>query len=92
MEDLIRDHDDPDQQSRELTIKDLTLKVCHRRDNTIKVDCNCDSQYMLVKIDRVWESIGQAYCWLTHSDPCYLVVDNTGGHGGDEAIANMLEG
>ena len=90
LEGEIREHDDPSQPSRALTIEDLTLKVRHRRGDTVEQDCNCDSEYMLEAMDRVGESIRQAYCWIPRTDPCYLVMDNAGGHGSNEAIEQYV--
>ena len=85
----IRTEDSSAIPARALTIDDLTIKVRHRRGDTIKVDCNCDSDYMLGVMDRVGASIRSSYHWIAPADYCYLVMDNAGGHGSDDSIENM---
>ena len=40
---------------------------------------------MLEAMDRVGDSIRQSYHWIPSDHPCYLVMDNAGGHGSNEA-------
>ena len=82
--------DDPTILARTLTIDDLSIKVRYRRGDTIEVDCNCDSAYMMDAMDRVGASIRSSYHWIPPVDCCYLVMDNAGGHGSDDAIEKYV--
>ena len=79
LEGVIRVNDDPDIPGRPLTLQDLDMKVRYRDGDTIEVDCNCDSAYMLTAMDRVGQSIRASYHWVPPSEKCYLVMDNAGG-------------
>ena len=35
---------------------------------------------------RVGKAIREAYHWINPADPCYLVMDNAGGHGTKDCI------
>ena len=52
----------------------------------VEVDCSCDSEYMLHAIDQVGKAIQNAYHWIAMETKCYLVMDNAGGHGTNDAI------
>ena len=86
LEGTIRTEIDSTIAARPLTLIDLDIKVRYQRGDTIQVDCSCDSAYMLAAMDRVGQSIRSAYHWIPSTEPCYLVMDNAGGHGTDEAI------
>ena len=58
---MIRTEDNPAIPARALTINDLSIKVRYRRGDTIEVDCNCDSDYMLGATDRMGASIRSSY-------------------------------
>ena len=80
LEGVIREHDDPAEPSRALTLSDLIIKVYYHGNDTIKMDVNCDSAYMLAAMDCVGKSIRAAYHWVPATEPCYLVMDNVGGY------------
>ena len=82
----IRIQDDPAVAGRALTLCDLDIKVRYRRGDMVETDVNCDSTFMLAAMDRVGQAIRSAYHWIPSSDPCYLVMDNTSGHGTNDAI------
>ena len=52
----------------------------------VEDDCSCDSTYMLGAMYIVGKSIRSAYHWKPITQPCYLVMDNAGGHGTANAI------
>ena len=90
LEGTIRENDDPSIPPRPLTLGKFFMKCCHRRGDTVEVDVNCDSAYMLRAMDRVGESIRRAYHWISRTEKCYLVMDNAGGHGTNEAIKEYV--
>ena len=61
-----------------------------KKGDMIETDCNCDSAYMLSAMDRVGQAIRASYHWVPRSDPCYLVMDNAGGHGSNDAIEKYV--
>ena len=69
-----------------VTIKDVSIKVEVVKGETMEVDCSCDSAYMMMAMDRVGKKIRLAFHWIEKKDPCYLNMDNAGGHGTNVAI------
>ena len=86
LERIVRRDNDPAIPGTELILDDLEIKVRHRRGDMIETDCNCDSAYMLTAMHRVGKAIRSSYSWVPRSERCYLVMDNAGGHGTNEAI------
>ena len=80
-----------DDGKRQLTVQDLNIRVRYRRGDMIATECSCDSAYMLSAMDRVGKSIREAYHWIPPSEKCYLVMDNAGGHGTDDAIEKYIK-
>ena len=57
-------------------------------------DASCNSEFMLSAMDRVGVAIREKYHWVLITHKIYLVMDNAGGHGSNDAIAQykkMLE-
>lgn len=73
--------------TRPLTIDDLKLTVLYKKDDEVEVDCSCDSNFMLSKMREVGQAIRKYFFWVRRDQPIYLVIDNAGGHGTNEAIA-----
>ena len=69
-----------------ITIDDLTMKVRVRIGDLIESDDTCDSEFMDAAMNRVAEAIRAAYEWVWPTEPIYLVMDNAGGHGTNEAV------
>ena len=90
IEGIIREKDNPNIPGRALTIDDVQIRVHYQQGDTIEIDCNCDSAYMLTAMDQVGQSIRSAYHWIPASKKCFLVMDNAGGHGTDEAIEKYV--
>ena len=61
----------------------MMLKVVVKRKvgAIVEVDCNCDSSFMLRVMNEVRKAIRDAYYWIPINKPCYLIMDNAGGHG-----------
>ena len=57
----------------------------------IERDCSCDSQYMLSAMHRVGEAIRKKIFWVPKEETRYLVMDNAGGHGTNEAIDEYIK-
>ena len=60
----------------------------------VEEDASCDSEFMLSAMDRVGVAIREKYHWVLITHKIYLVMDNAGGHGSNDAIAQykkMLE-
>ena len=83
---VIREHDDPADPIRALTLTDLMIKVHYRRGDMIEMSVNCNIVYMLDAIDGVGESIQSAYHCVPATKPCYLIMDHASGHSTDDTI------
>ena len=71
--------------TRELRYKDLILHRNICRGETIIRERTCDSSYMLSHIEKIGEAIRTSYHWVKEEVPIYLIMDNAGGHGTNEA-------
>ena len=54
-------------------------------------DCTCDSEFMLENIKEIGGAIREKFHWVDITSPVYLVMDNAGGHGTNDAIASYME-
>ena len=78
----------------QLGIDDVKLRVRMEVGDKIERDCSCDSKYMLSAMDRVGAAVRKSFSWIPPEENCYIVMDNAGGHGTDDAIVeytNMLK-
>lgn len=73
-----------------LQLADLDLYVKLEPGDIIDEDISCDSSYMLGVTPRVADAIRNSFHWVPPADPVYLVMDNAGGHGTSEAIAQYV--
>ena len=46
----------------------------------------CDSEYILEAMDRVGKAMKLVLYWIWKENPCYLNIDNAGGHGTKTAV------
>lgn len=74
-------------------LSDVEIGVRYQKNDKITKDVSCDSKWMLETMDGVGKAIREAYHWVKwnplnvqQSDTIYLVMDNAGGHGTDEAV------
>jgi hypothetical protein len=78
---------------RDIMASDLTLVVVKKPGDTYEADCSCDSTFMLETMEQVGKAI-RAYFWfLPMFITIYLIIDNAGGHGTNDAkrqYANFL--
>jgi hypothetical protein len=51
-------------------------------------EVNCDLDFMLEHIPLVGAAMQEKYPWVPLETPLYLIMDNAGGHGTNDAIAN----
>jgi len=70
-----------------ITLDDLELFVQCQQGDEVDDDVICDSKFMLTKIRTIGEALRAAFHWIPANEKIYLVMDNTGGHGTDIAIA-----
>ena len=82
----IRTINDTDIPPYNLTINDLKIQVRNQIGDEVEVDCSFDGEYMLSTMERVDKIIRVAYHWIPMYQPCYLIMDNAGGHGTTEVI------
>ena len=68
-----------------VTLEDVILQVRYRAGDEIEEDISCDSKFMLGVMDRVGKALRESFYWVTPNEWIYLVMDNAGGHGTDEA-------
>ena len=82
----IRTHDDKNILPRSVVMGDFKLQIRNIIGDPVQIDCTCDSEYMTDAMVRVGGAIREAYNWIDLADPCYLVMDNAGGHGTKDCI------
>jgi hypothetical protein len=69
-----------------ILLTDLELFVQQRSGDVIEEDCSCDSSFMLEIITKIGRSIRESFHWIPANEKIYLLMDNAGGHGTDQAI------
>ena len=82
----IRTEDDENLPARMLSINDVCIRVRNRIGDEVEDDVTCNSEYMIDAMKRVGKAIRTSYHWIPMDQPCYLVMDNAGGHGTKNAI------
>ena len=75
-----------DGSTRPLKVDDIEIKIQYQIRDEVKKDCSCGSEYMIPALDRVGDAIQVVFHCVLPALPCYLVMDNMGGHGTDEVI------
>jgi len=85
-------------QKVKVELSDIEIGVRYQKKDKITKDVSCDSKWMLETMDEVGKAIRAAYHWVKwnprnvqQSDTIYLVMDNAGGHGTDEAVSQYTE-
>ena len=84
----IRRHDESTLPSEFILLNDINVKVRYKIGDEVEEDASCDSGYMLSVMTRVGTAIRSSYHWIPITQKCYLVMDNAGGHGTNEAITS----
>ena len=82
----IQTENDKNIPARTVLLSDIKLHVRKEIGDEMQVDYSCDSWYMLKAMECVGKAIRAAYHWIAREKECYLVMDNAGGHGTNEAI------
>ena len=67
-------------------LKDVNIAVRYQDGDEVTKDVSCDSKWMLESMGEVAEAIRAAHHWIPADQIIYLVMDNAGGHGTDEAV------
>ena len=68
-----------------LSVSDLELHVVMQRGDVVEQDVTCDSKFMLDKVRSIGAAMRAKYHWIPETDKLYLVMDNAGGHGTNDA-------
>jgi len=68
-----------------LLLRNLELHVGMQQGDVVDQDVTCDSQFMLDVIPSIGAAMRAKYRWLPATDKLYLVMDNAGGHGTNDA-------
>jgi hypothetical protein len=53
-------------------------------------DVNCNSEFMLEHMDSIGKAIRESHHWIPAEEPIYLIMDNAGGHGTNDAIEQYV--
>ena len=74
-----------------LSVDDLELHVCHRKDDEVEEDITCDSKFMEEIMPKVGKEMRAKYHWIPMTQKMFLGMDNAGGHGTEEAKMRHTE-
>ena len=77
-----------------LTIDNLRIQVLLNKGDEVDEDVTCDSAFMLETMPNIAQTIRDKFHWIPATEKVYLVMDNAGGHGSDEAketYVNLLK-
>ena len=66
-----------------LEIIEICVKL--RKGDEVEEDCSCNSKFMLEWMPKVGQAMRDTYHWIPNSEKLYLVMDNAGGHGTNDA-------
>jgi hypothetical protein len=75
-----------------IAVEDLEMFVSVRAGDVTEKDCSCDSSFMLETMPEVGLALRWAFHWVADDEPIYLVMDNAGGHGTNDAKEAYTEG
>ena len=82
---------DSDGTQKDLTLEDIQLCVKLEKGDEVDEDVSCDSTFMLKWIPEVAKAMREVYHWIPVTEKLYLVMDNAGGHGTDNAKELYVE-
>ncbi len=69
-----------------LTIDDIELSCYLHQGTTVEREITCNSPFMLENLPLIAAEMRQKLHWIPPEESVYLVMDNAGGHGTQEAI------
>ncbi len=72
-------------QRQQLTIQDVVISCFLTQGTLVERKVNCNSAFMLANLPPIATEIRQRLHWVPPDEPIYLVMDNAGGHGTQEA-------
>lgn len=70
-----------------VTVNDLEVFVQQEAGDKVEEDITCDSNFMLQKMPEIGAALRSAYHWVQRDETIYLIMDNAGGHGSNDAMA-----
>ena len=73
-----------------VALSHYVLQWVRRNGEVYEKDCSCDTSFMLRHMDDIGSAVRRAYHWIPPEEPCYLVMDNAGGHGTRDAIIEYV--
>ena len=80
-----------DGEIKPITAEDLTLVVFKKAGEEYQKDCSCDSRFMLDIMEEMGDHIRRYFWFLPIFVSIYLIIDNAGGHGSNEAKKEYRE-
>jgi hypothetical protein len=73
-----------------LTLQHTELYVQRKKGELVEKDVTCDSQFMLDNMEHIGATIRSKFHWVPKEMTIYLIMDNAGGHGTKDAIAQYV--
>ncbi|KAG7337760.1 hypothetical protein IV203_024856 [Nitzschia inconspicua] len=70
-----------------IQLQDLEVSVQQEAGDKVEEDISCDSDFMLRKIPEIGAALRSAYQWVRRDETIYLIMNNAGGHGSHDAMA-----
>ena len=62
----------------------------YRKGDKREKDVTCESEFMQETMPEVGEAIRKSYWWVPKSKPIFLYLDNAGGHGKQDVVAEYV--
>jgi hypothetical protein len=78
------------QRTESLSLQHTELFVARKKGDLVEKDVTCDSQFMLDHMENIGATIRRKYHWVPKEVTIYLIMDNAGGHGTKDAIAQYV--
>jgi hypothetical protein len=69
----------------------LQVVVLRKKGTRYECDCSWDSEFMAKVMPEIGRMMREKLCWLPDDNIINLVLDNAGGHGTKETIADYQE-
>jgi hypothetical protein len=77
---------DEEGNQRQLTINEVELSSHLPAGTIVEHEVTCSSAFMLHHVPLIAAKMREKMPWVLPTEPIYLVMDNAGGHGTQEAI------
>jgi hypothetical protein len=69
----------------------VELYLIRKRGDEYEKDCSCDLAFLMDNMDGFGKAIRAKYWWVPREVPIELIMDNAGGHGTKDCIADYIE-